>query len=199
MKRFSLSILVVFLLISFFPLAAQDTQTNSGSLTEGSIESQFEYIYNSSNNFQEYKVVKRSSLDQLKSNVLDSLGANGGIVGGLNTRIQTQKDSIASLNSTLESTLEEKQIAIDAKDNFTFLGIGIHKGLYSSLMWLLVAVLAVALGFFSFQYSRSFKKIKKAERDLLEVQNEFDQHRKNTLDRERKMKRELIDAQMGKK
>jgi Na+/H+ antiporter NhaB len=66
-------------------------------------------------------------------------------------------------------------------------------------MWLLVAGLAVALTFFSIQYARSFSKVRKAEKDLSEVQEEFEQHRKNTLERERKMKRELIDAQMGKK
>jgi hypothetical protein len=32
----------------------------------------------------------------------------------------------------------------------------------------------------------------------MEVQEEFDEHRNNTLERERKLKRELIDAQMGR-
>ncbi len=174
-------------------------QESTGSLDSGTIESQFDYIYRISNNYQEYKVIKRTSLDKLKSNVLDSLGANGGVVAGLNGQIQSQRDSIASLNSNLQQTESEKQEAISEKDNFSFLGIGIHKAVYSTMMWVIVAVLAAALGFFSLQYSRSFKKIRKAEKDLEEVQSEFEQHRKNTLERERKMKRELIDAQMGKK
>ena len=41
-------------------------------------------------------------------------------------------------------------------------------------------------------------EFKKAEKDFMEVQEEFEQHRKNALERERKLKRELIDAQMGK-
>jgi Na+/H+ antiporter NhaB len=65
-------------------------------------------------------------------------------------------------------------------------------------MWLLVAGLAGAMVFFSVQYFRSFGRVKKAQKDLEEVQAEFDQHRKNALERERKLKRELIDAQMGK-
>lgn len=199
MKRLSPTVLFALFFFSFSPLFAQETESSSNSLDAGTIESQFEYIYRSSNNFQEYKVIKLSNLDRLKGNILDSLRANGGIVAGLNTQIQAQKDSIQVLNTNLQTANDEKQIAIDAKDNFTFFGMGIHKAVYSSMMWLIVGVLAVALGFFSFQYSRSFKKIKKAERDLLDVQEEFEQHRKNTLDRERKMKRELIDAQMGKK
>jgi Na+/H+ antiporter NhaB len=63
----------------------------------------------------------------------------------------------------------------------------------------LVAILGVALAFFSFQYFKSSKKIRKAQNDFVEVQEELENHRKNTLERERKLKRELIDAQMGKK
>jgi hypothetical protein len=40
--------------------------------------------------------------------------------------------------------------------------------------------------------------VKKAQKDLEEVQAELDQHRKSALERERKLKRELVDAQMRK-
>ncbi|MHA7130364.1 hypothetical protein [Algoriphagus namhaensis] len=195
MRRFTLAI--VFTLFILPQLThAQSAETSSDT---GTIESQFDYLYEVSNNFQEYKVINRNSLDKLKSNVLDSIRGERTLRAELNTQLKAQKDSISSLKGSLQRTEAEKQEAIAAKDNFSFLGMGIHKAVYSSLMWTLVAVLAGAFGFFSFQYSRSFKKIRKAQRDLEEVQEEFDQHRKNTLERERKMKRELIDAQMGKK
>lgn len=199
LRLFSLSCLL-YVLIGFGNLSfAQGDDTDKGSLNSGTIDSQFDYIYNVSNNFQEYKVVKRTNLDKLKSNILDSMRTMRQEVLDLNNQITSQKDSIGSMNSHLEQAEMEKEEAIAAKDNFTFLGMGIHKAVYSSMMWLLVAILAAALGFFSFQYFRSFKKIKKAQNDLVEVQEEFDAHRKNTLERERKLKRELIDAQMGKK
>lgn len=175
---------------------------DEGSLNSGTIDSQFEYIYNVSNSYkennQEYKIVKRTNLDKLMSNMLDSMSSMRQEVLGLKTQISNQKDSIASMNTVLVQAEVEKEEAIANKDNFTFLGIGIHKSAYSSIMWLLVAILGIALAFFSMQYMRSFKKIKKAQNDLADVQEEFDTHRKNTLDRERKLKRELVDAQMGK-
>ena len=178
---------------------AQEDTAEQGSLNSGTIDSQFDYIYSISNNFQEYKVVKRTNLDKLKSNILDSMRTMRQEVLDLKSLISNQKDSIGSMNEILLHAETEKEEAIAAKDNFTFLGMGIHKAVYSSMMWLIVAILAVALGFFSMQFFRSFKKIKKAQNDLAEVQEEFDSHRKNTLERERKLKRELIDAQMGKK
>lgn len=196
-KNSSLFISALFI-FSTFQLAVSQTTDTENSLRSGTIDSQFEYIYESSNNFDEYKVVKKTNLDQLKSNILDSMKTMRSEVADQKSLMQSKNDSIGSLNSLLALSESEKQTAIDAKDNFTFLGIGVQKAFYSLLMWVLVAVLAIALAFFSFQYLKSFNRIKKAQRDLQEFQEEFENHRKNTLDRERKMKRELIDAQMKK-
>lgn len=177
---------------------AQASADDKASLKSGTIDSQFDYIYGVSNNFQEYKVVKRTNLDQLKANILDSMRTMRAEVGDLKLLIVSEKDSINNLNSILMIAETEKQEAIAEKDNFSFLGMGIHKAVYSSMMWILISVLAAALAIFSFQYFTSFKKIRKAQKDLAEVQEEFDNHRKNMLDRERKLKRELVDAQLGR-
>lgn len=198
MKKFNRSALFFILFSIAFSSLAQNSSDGQNSLQSGTIDSQFDYIYDVSNNFQEYKVVKLANLDQLKSNILDSMQTMRAEVLDIKNQIKSQNDSISAINQRLEQSEMEKQEAIDAKDNFSFLGIGIHKAVYSSIMWILVAGLAFGLAFFSFQYFKSFNKIKKAHRDLAELQEEFDQHRKNTLERERKLKRELIDAQMGK-
>ncbi|PZX59875.1 hypothetical protein LV84_01084 [Algoriphagus ratkowskyi] len=190
---------LVFLLSCPTITFAQDSDADKGSLTSGTIDSQFEYIYNSSNNFQEYKVVKQTNLDKLKSNILDSMRTMRSEVLDLKLLIASEKDSIINLKTFLVTAESEKQEAIAEKENFSFLGMGIQKTVYSSMMWILVAVLAGALSIFTFQYFSSFKKIRKAQKDLTEVQEEFENHRKIMLDRERKMKRELVDAQMGRK
>jgi predicted nucleic acid-binding Zn-ribbon protein len=191
---------IVFLVLTVTLLSGQllAQETNENALQSGTIDEQFDYIYGASNNYQEYKVVRRSFLDRLKSNMLDSIQTMRGEVLELKKDVQTRQDSIRSIQNLLAQTESEKQEAIAAKDNFNFLGLGIQKGVYSTFMWILVGALAAALALFSFKYFRSFSKIKKAEKDLAELQEEFEQHRKNTLERERKLKRELIDAQMGK-
>lgn len=195
---FTLALTLIFLFSLSFISIAQESVEETGSLQSGTIDSQFDYIYNSSNNFQEYKVVKQTNLDRLKSNILDSMRTMRSEVGDLKLLIVSEKDSINNLKTLLASAEAEKQEAIAEKDNFSFFGIGIQKSVYSSLMWLLVAILGGALAIFTFQYFTSFKKIKKAQKDLMEVQEELENHRKTMLERERKLKRELIDAQMGK-
>lgn len=192
------------LLVSLFLTAsclnavfAQDSIPQN-SLNSGTIESQFEYIYRVSNNFQEYEVVKKSNLEKLKSNIMDSLLTMRKQVGDLKQLQSSQTDSIQKISQTLATEIEQKESAIDLKDSFSFLGMNIQKTVYSSFMWTLVAALSGLLAFFSVQYFRSFGRVKKAQKDLEEMQEEFESHRKNTLERERKLKRELIDAQMGK-
>jgi hypothetical protein len=196
MKEYIL--LVFFLFFGIISGFSQDSVSTQNSLRSGTISSQFDYIYRVSNNFQEYEVVKKTNLEQLKANVLDSVRTLSKKVSDLNLQMKSKDDSVAMVKNQLAAEIEQKNQAIADRDNFNFLGMGIQKTVYSSMMWLLVAILAGALAFFAMQYFRSFGRIKKAERDFLDVQEEFEQHRKNTLDRERKLKRELIDAQMGR-
>ncbi|WP_092727945.1 hypothetical protein [Algoriphagus alkaliphilus] len=194
----SLILILLFFGTGFAASFAQDSTATQNSLRSGTITSQFDYIYSVSNSFQDHEVVKKSNLEKLKSNVLDSIRTMSKEVSALKLQMSTMRDSVVIMQNLLSAEIEEKNQAIADRENFNFLGIGIQKTAYSSMMWALVLVIAGALSFFAVQYFRSSSKISKAEKDLVEVQEEFEQHRKNTLERERKLKRELIDAQMGR-
>lgn len=196
--RFSVFTALVVFFIFHHPTYAQDTTSVQNSLNSGTITSQFDYLYRVSNGFQEYEVVKKANLEKLKTNVLDSVRVLKKEIADLKLKQSSVADSLANFSQILEQANQEKEAAILEKDSFSFLGFAIEKNLYSTLMWLLVVALAGAMAFFSVQYFRSFGRVRKAQKDLEDVQAEFDQHRKNALERERKLKRELIDAQMGK-
>ena len=95
-------------------------------------------------------------------------------------------------------TNKQLEVAEAARDNFEFFGMPIHKSAYVTMMWTIVAILAGAFFIFLFKYSQSHRVISRAKKDLAETIEEFEQHRKNTLERERKLKRELVDAMNGK-
>ena len=190
------------LMIFFVAGWLADAQTLSDTLnsgTSGSITGQFDYIYRVSNNFQEYEVVKKSNLEQLKANVMDSLRTLGAQLEEVKSAQAGHTDTLTKLTEAMNQIQLEKQVAQEAQDSFLFLGMTVQKSVYSSMMWILVFLLAGGMVFFAVRYFRSFGRITKAEKDLSDVQEEFEQHRKNMLERERKLKRELIDAQLGKK
>lgn len=174
-------------------LQAQEQQ-QTGSLTSGTISSQFDYIQSVSNNFQEYKVVKNTHLNQLKSNVSDSIRVFQNEIRSQKEEIKSQQDELNRLQTTVETAKSELMAAEDARDSFNFIGIDIQKSVYSSILWSLVGALGLALAYFLYQHFQSHKIVMKARKDLEDTLEEFEQHRRNTLERERKLKRELVDA-----
>jgi hypothetical protein len=180
-----------------FPAFGQESDS-TGSLNSGTISSQFEYLLRSSNNYQDYKVIKKTNLEKFKSNVLDSLNVFKNQLQTVNQSLAEQQAKIAGFDKEIADTKALLTTAEAARDNFEFFGMPISKSAYNNLMWTIVAVLTAAFLFFLFKYSQSHKLISKAQKDLSETIEEFDQHRKNTLERERKLKRELVDAMNGK-
>lgn len=190
MKKNLILALFTFLTFSGVLFAQEET----GSLNSGTIESQFDYLNSISNNYQEYKVVKKAHLDKIRQNVTDSLKVFKEDLATLKQGMKDRQTDIADLNTQMSGLQEQLAAAEEARDSFSFLGFPIHKAFYNSLMWTLVAVLLGAFLFFLYQYTQSYKVISKARKDLDETKEEFDQHRKNTLERERKLRRELVDA-----
>jgi len=195
MKK-NLTYLALFIFLSI-PLFAQQSDSVSSS-NNGSISSQFDFLMKSSNNYQDYKVIKKTSIEKFKSNVIDSLNVFKNQLVTVNQNLIDQKAKIVGLEKEIADTKELLTTAEAARDNFEFLGMPISKSAYNNLMWTIVAVLTAAFLFFLFKYSQSHKLISKAQKDLADTLEEFDQHRKNTLERERKLKRELVDAMNGK-
>lgn len=183
------------------PSMAQDSvavQEPTRSLSGGTIESQFEYLNEASNNYQEYKVVKKTNLDKIKDNILDSVGVYKDQIVEKNAMIKEQQAKITALNTGIDNTNNELTSALEAKDSFSFLGLQVYKSTYSTIMWSVIIGLTLGLGFFIFKFSKSHKVISETRKDLLETKDEFENHRKNTLERERKLKRQLVD-EMNKK
>jgi flagellar biosynthesis chaperone FliJ len=185
---------LLIVIFCFFSLYGSLLAQEEGSLNSGTISSQFDYLNSASNNYQEFKVVKKANLDKIRKNVTDSLNVFKDQLATINVDLKQKQNQIARLEAEVAEVQDQLQKAEEARDSFSFLGIPIHKSAYSSLMWTIVFGLLGAFLFFLYQYSQSHKVISKARKDLEETREEFDQHRKNTLERERKLKRELVDA-----
>ena len=170
-----------------------------GSLNSGTIESQFDYLNSISNNFQEYKVVKKANLDKIEGNVTDSLNVFKEQLVSINNQVKEQKAAIDQLNNDLKTSQSDLQQALDMKDSFSFMGMYIHKSTYNTLMWGLVILLAVALLFFIYRFKRNYSVTAEIKQSLMETREEFDLHRRNTLERERKLNRQLVDEMNKRK
>lgn len=184
------------LLLTLASATAQESGSpgDSGlSLDGGTIRSQFDYLFSKSNNFQEYKVVKRTWLDKLQFNVTDSLDKLESELEDMKKARAAAREEVASLGQAQEQALAELQKAKDTKNSISFLGIPTHKNAYNGIMWALVLLLTASLLFFIYRFKRGHVVTSKTLRDLEELREEYDTHRKKALERERKLNRRLQD------
>ncbi|SHM92412.1 hypothetical protein SAMN04488057_104396 [Cyclobacterium lianum] len=175
-------------------LIAQVEPEASSSLDSGTIEEQFEYLKSVSSNYQEYKVIRRSQLDKIQSNILDSIGAYQSNIQELRQTLDENNNEIQSLNEKLSATAADYEQAVAERDSFTLFGMLLHKNYYNNLVWGIIILLLLVLLVSFFRFKRSHKITAETQQTLEDLREEFEQHRRNTLERERKLNRQLVDA-----
>ncbi len=190
-------ILMIFSVLFVGEITAQeiteDTEQDKLSLTEGTVENQFEYVIQKSNNYQDYKVVKKVWLTQLKSHVLDSLEAiNKDILKNAST-IKNQEEEILNLKENLNNTKNQLDSTIQEKDSMQLFGLQLSKTGYNVVMWSVIAGLLFLLIVFVFKFKSSNTITKETNKKLLEIEDEFEEHRRTAVEREQKVRRQLQD------
>lgn len=186
MKQLFSSLLIALYVLHSFQMNAQENTVNT-------IENQFDNIYRTSSTYQNYKVISRDRFNTLKSSVLDSLKIYSKSLSAKEKTITAKGVEIEFLKKELTETNIKLKEAIAKENSFSFLGVEIAKGTYNLMVWALVGVLLAGLIHFIYQFAKSNTTTKTALTDLEEVENEFEAHRKKTLEREQKLRRQLHD------
>ncbi len=188
------NILIYFaLLFSSLTLSGQTPQEKPGSLNEGSIDSQFKFLVKKSNNYQQYKVVRKDFLNKFYGNIADSLVLNNQEISKLNRTINVQQGDVDSMNSQVATLQQDLAQIKKEKDSFSFFGILLKKGTYSTIMWSLIFGLLGGLLLYIFRFNRSHAVTAKAKESLAKTKEEFDAYRKKTLEKEQVLMRKLQD------
>ena len=185
MKLYILLTAILLSSVSF----AQETITEDTN----SIESQFDKIYRTSTTYQVYKVISKDGYQRLKLNVLDSLKSSKKIISEKENLLLTERSSIKETKTLIAKTKLELDSALEKENSISLLGIQLSKTTYNLTLWSIIIVLLLGLSYFIFKFSRSNVLTKEAQNNLVDVEQEFDQHRKNTLEREQKLRRQLQD------
>tara|TARA_R110000751_G_scaffold78765_2_gene158948 strand:- start:200 stop:805 length:606 start_codon:yes stop_codon:yes gene_type:complete len=186
----------VILLVTFSfqtAIAQTDNDDEKLSLNSGTIDNQFEFVIRRSNSWQDYKTVKKTWLYALKAHTLDSLKAVHKDLVDTQAIVDKQVDEIESLKSNLSNTESTLNATNNEKDNISLFGIQTNKASYKVLMWSIIGGLLAFLLFFIYKFKGSNSATREAKHKLEEVESEFEEHRRNALEREQKVRRQLQD------
>lgn len=191
------SIFLKLLLVSFFILAffggsfAQSDNENSGSLDAGTIDSQYDYIWKSSNKYQDHKVVRAFKLNKFRDNVIDSLKALEQEIISLNSSIVSKTSSNRGLNTIIDTLKTQLFQAISEKESFSILGTSTSKSIFKSLFWTITFVLGFLLIFSFFRLKSKTAIAKEARVNFSMLEHEFEDFKKRSREKEQVLARQL--------
>lgn len=188
--KFVLTLLLVILMTS---TSTAQTEEIKPSLDNGTIESQFDYLYRKSSSYQEYKVVKKTFYTKIKGNVLDSLKSIKKELADTKQVVTTQENEINDLKTNLKTTNDNLVGVTKEKDNIKLLGLSLTKASYNSILWSIIVGLVLFLLLFIYKFKNSNTITKQANNSLAETEEEFINFKTVALEREQKVRRELQD------
>lgn len=187
MKKILLLTLPLFLFT--LHVAAQDSiQVRKNTLNE-----QMTDAFDKSNSYQEYKVVKKTQLATLKRNILDSVSSLEKRINTQQIELGQQKNEVDSLRQNLKNTQQSLANSQEKEDGIAIFGILTSKTTYNAIMWSIIVLLLLAGGFLFYRFLNSTKITNAAELKMVEMEMELEDYRRNSLEREQKLRRKLQD------
>lgn len=196
MNKLTFLICVPFLLLSNLIQAQDETQestTVSAPSLVGTIESQFDYAIQKSNNFQDYKVVKLSLLNRLKANSVDSILRFQKEAADYKKSLSDQQIAANTTKKELETANQELIVLKSAQDNVDFLGASISKTSYNLIMWSIILGLALLLIVMVFRVKSASSYSKDAKETYAKLENDFEDFKRRAMEKEQKLGRQLVD------
>ena len=187
MKKISMSALI--LLFFSVQIFAQDPI----EVRKNTLQDQMTEAFEKSNSYQEYKVVKKAQLADLRRNILDSVAALKNNILAQQNELSLQNTKIDSLSASLATTQQQLATSVEKEDGMQFLGIQTSKSTYNSVMWGIVVLLLIAGGFLFYRFLNSHKVTNAAQLKIAELEIELENNRRNSLERDQKLRRRLQD------
>ena len=177
----------------FFLTTIAVSQTSPEETDDTSVKGQFESLYKKSGSYQKYKVIEKNAYSLLQKSILDSVKNLKQTIDTKQHLINEHENKLASLQkeiSTLNSQLEESS---KIENQISFLGIGLTKANYNIFVWVIVFTLLGLLIFFMYRFKNSNLVTKETRILYEEIEQEFEQHKKKSLEKEQQLRRRLQD------
>ena len=180
--------LLIFCLLMSVNTFSQKTKNDNLSLSK-----QFEQVYRRSSSYKDFKVIRKSTFQNLKKNTLDSIkiiDEKLKIESQKNTRLEQEISSVAKIR--LEQNLELSE-AILEKNTISFVGLKLKKNTFKIIIWSIFFMLIIIICYLAYKLKDGVRITSQAKKELTRVEEEFNSYEKKSLVRDQKLRRQLQD------
>jgi len=180
MKFLRTGTLAISLLFAHFHLVGQD-----------SLDEKYQNMIETTETFNQYKVIPRTTIDAFWSEVLDSLRDNNATISSLRSEIAVQQDTISSLSAATSELKAQLDESLTLNDSISFFGIDVSKTTYHFIVWGIIMVLAVLAALAYMMFMKSNRVTSRSRKELGALEQEFEDHKNKARETQVKLKREL--------
>ena len=183
-----------YITILFLAVAIPFSSFSQGEEQEevpNTLENQYIELKKESNNYQAYKVVREVKLDEFWSAVADTLSEARSEISGLKAEVKDLKSNVAKLEAGIaerDSSLSEQEYQIE---HMSFLGLDMTKTGYTTFTWSIIFILIISVLILYFRFNSANRVTKNTRKEYAQLQEEFEDHKKRTREKETKLKRDL--------
>ncbi len=136
-------LMLLSLLISVTPYLSAQSPSILAVLDSASLEDQLDYVNQKTRVYDGFRAIREDVFQKMQKNALDSLNEEKLEVARFNSELREREFQIETLNTNLSRNQSERDQAIRTKDSFKFLGMEVQKGVYNTIMWIIVLGLLV--------------------------------------------------------
>ncbi|CAM3491994.1 tRNA (guanine-N1)-methyltransferase [Aequorivita lipolytica] len=184
---------ILLLTFPLFLLTLNANAQDSIQVEKNTLNNQMIDAFDKSNSYQEFKVVKKTQLVTLKRNILDSVSSLEKKIKSQETELVQQKNEVDSLRQGLTNTKQNLATSKEKEDGISIFGILTSKATYNTIMWGIILILLLISGFLFYRFLNSHKITNETQLKMAEMEIELEDYRRNSLEREQKLRRKLQD------
>ena len=157
------------------------------------LSKQFEQVYRRSSSYKDFKVIRKTTFQDLKENTLNSIKSIDEklkIESLKNTRLEQEINNITKTNLELDLKLSN---AIQEKNTISFVGLKLKKNTFKIIIWSIFFMLIILICYLAYKLKDGVKITSQAKKELTRVEEEFNSYKKKSLVRDQKLRRQLQD------
>ena len=164
------------------------------SFGQESLNDKYQDMLETTETFQQYKVIPRTTIDAFWAEVTDSLKSNSVAYKQLFDQAAYQKKRMAEVSAERDDLHVKLDESLALMDSISFLGINLSKTAYHIIVWTIIVLLLVGMAIVYMMFLKGNRVTSKSTKELTLVTSEFEEYKNQSREKQVKLKRELQTA-----
>lgn len=172
-------------------------QSNTDSLP--SMLENFDAIIDDSGNYKEYKVVKKSDLQNIRNMIVSDKDSLATVIENLEANTSKLNNTISELEKELDETQTELNQLEEERDSIALLGLQLNKMTYHIIVWSIIGILLFLCVIVFINYRRSNLITRTTQENMNNLETEYEEYRRKAIEKQQQQGRKILDLQKSVK